>query len=175
MSLRETRTRRDRRFRCELLEDRNLLSAGISSNVSAEIQALKSKSVTRVIKGSIDGTFEVSTALEVTLKGSGNLSVMGETTVTGEYKLSGSLLSHKATASGGTATFSDANGTVSISFSGSGKAKNSVFKFSMKGKVTGGTGEFAGVTGTFTGKGTSPTGESGSFAMDVTLKTKTRA
>ncbi|MGP0065943.1 MAG: hypothetical protein ACLQGP_20380 [Isosphaeraceae bacterium] len=175
MSLRETRTRRDRRFHCEFLEDRSLLSAGMPANVSVEIHDLKSKSVTQVIKGSINGYYAVNGALEVGLKGNGMLSVMGETTITGEYKLGVNIHTHKSTASGGTATFSEGNGTVSVSFSGSGKTKNGVFGFSMKGKVTGGTGEFSGATGKFTTKGTSPTGAVGPFEMNVSLKTKTPA
>ena len=100
--------------------------------------ALTSKLVTRVIKGSINGDFAVGSTLEVTLNGSGNLSVMGATTVTGGYKLGGNIRTHKATATGGALTFSGGSGTVSVSFSGSGKSTNDVLAFKMKGKVTGG-------------------------------------
>lgn len=175
MRLCETRTRRDRRFYCELLEDRNLLSAGIPASVSVEVRALTSKHVTQVIKGSINGDFTVDSPLEVTLNGSGNLSVMGATTVTGGYKLSGNIRTHKATASGRALTFSGASGTVSVLFSGSGRLTNGVLASKMKGKVTGGTGAFSGATGTFTAGGTSPTGLAGPFEFNVSLKAKTRA
>jgi hypothetical protein len=172
MNPHKSRARRNRQFHCESLEGRNLLS-GISANVAAEVYSLKT--VTRTITGSINGHFAVNAALEVTLNGSGNLSVIGETTIASEYKLSVNVQTHKSTLSKGTGTLSSSEGNILVSFSGTGKSKNGMLAFSTKGKVKGGTGEFSGATGTFTANGTSSVGVVGSFELNVKLKTKTPA
>ena len=72
--MREIRMRRNRRFHCETLEDRNLLSA--VPGAMAEVQAVKSKVVTEVVQGTMTGTFVIHGSL-VVIAAYGNLTNMG--------------------------------------------------------------------------------------------------
>jgi hypothetical protein len=174
MSMRNARAKRDRRFHFEALEDRNLLSA-IAPHAAAEIRALKSKVMTHVVGGAMSGTFLVSSGNVVSFSGTGNLTVMGETTVMGRYTVASSNASHKSHVRGGTATLSDNSGDeISVKFTGVGKVVNGNLIQALKGKITGGQGELAGATGTFSATSTSAVGFSGSFELNVKLTAKTR-
>lgn len=178
MSVRGNKRKQTRSFQLESLEDRNLLSAAILSNVAAQVQPMKvPKVVTQTLTGLVTGTFQKGAAPLVTIAAHGNLTVEGTTapvSVSGEYKMLEVGRTSKWTLSGGTATFTDSAGDkINIKFSGSGKGII-LFPFSVKGTITGGSGHFKGATGTFSATGTSYN-LFGTFQMNVSLTVKTKA
>jgi hypothetical protein len=181
MSVRGNKRKQTRSFQLESLEDRNLLSAAISSNVAAQVQPMKVPKVfTQTLTGLVTGTLKGAAPL-VTIAAHGNLTVEGTTapltvSVSGEYKMLEVGRTSKWTLSGGTATFTDSAGDkINIKFSGSGKGII-LFPFSVKGTITGGSGHFKGATGTFSATGTSTSYNLfGTFQMNVSLTVKTKA
>ena len=178
MSVRGNKRKQTRSFQLESLEDRNLLSAAISSNVAAQVQPMKVPKVfTQTLTGLVTGTFQKGAAPLVTIAAHGNLTVEGTTapvSISGEYKMLEVGRTSKWTLSGGTATFTDSAGDkINIKFSGSGKGIIP-FPFSVKGTITGGSGHFKGATGTFSATGTSYN-LFGTFQMNVSLTVKTKA
>lgn len=178
MSVRGNKRKQTRSFQLESLEDRNLLSAAISSNVAAQVQPMKVPKVfTQTLTGLVTGTFQKGAAPLVTIAAHGNLTVEGTTapvSISGEYKMLEVGRTSKWTLSGGTATFTDSAGDkINIKFSGSGKGII-LFPFSVKGTITGGSGHFKGATGTFSATGTSYN-LFGTFQMNVSLTVKTKA
>ena len=87
-------------------------------------------------------------------KSSGTASVLGAATCDGSefYTLE---KHHTVKYTGGTATLTDSSGdTIDISFTGTGHVKSTTdLTFSLKGSVSGGSGTYAGATGSFSGKG----------------------
>jgi hypothetical protein len=172
MDHRATRTKRDRRFQCELLEDRKLLSA-VPALATAEIHTLKTKLVTQVLSGSTSGHF-VSVGGHVTLNGSGEVNGM-EWTGTGQFNSVANLRTRKGTVSGGTGTFTSGTDSISVKYSGTEKYVNGQISSSMKGTITGGTGKYAGATGSYTSSSTAPYTMFGTFQMSIKMTVKTRA
>jgi hypothetical protein len=170
MDLRAHGTRRNRSYRIEALEDRSLLSAAVLSHMPAPIQVEKAAVARETLKGTILGMFTLS-GENVAFGGRGTLGTTGDWNLTGHYKVSENHKTHKLTVSGGTATATDAAGdTINLKFTGSGKG-TSTFRFSFKGKVSGGTGQFHGATGTFNSSA-SASAALGIFAESVKIKVK---
>jgi hypothetical protein len=163
--------RRNRRFRVEILESRDLLSGiGVPSHGAAEVSPLARPA---------GKTFTVS------LSGQGSLSPISSTrgTLTGEASgtapLFGPVTAHSTASyaaqkhgaikyTHGVATVTDSKGDViNVTFTGSGHAKGTTqFNYSVKGPVKGGVGLFAGAAGKFTATGTF-NAASGAFTMNA--------
>ena len=167
MSSRTIRVKRSTSFQFDALEDRSLLSAVITT---AEIQPLKTTVLTQTVQGTVNGEFSAINHV-ATLKASGNLTVLKASTLTGQYKTAVKGLS--LTISAGTATLSGTGGTINVKFTGSGKY-SSHLNFTLKGTVTGGTGQFKGATGTFSATGIAPDSSSGLFQETITATVKTK-
>ncbi len=155
VSDRSYKQRQGRKFRLELLESRALLSAGgVGANHGAEIVTLARET----IKGSLSGTatvvpFTLSTGT-VTAKSSGALPVVGNVTLNSSEHYSVNK-HHAIKYSHGSGIFADSsNDLIDVTFTGTGKMKgSSIFTFTLKGPISGGTGLFAGAKGKFTGTG----------------------
>ena len=184
MSVRRNKRKQTRSFRLESLEDRSLLSAAIPSHAAAQVQPMKApKVVTQTLTGLIAGTFQKGAAHLVTIAATGNLTVEGATppgtvpvSVSGKYMLLEIGRTSRWTISGGTTALTETHSVgdkINATFSGSGQGIF-LFSFSVKGKITGGTGHFKGATGTFSGSGTADN-VAGTFHEDVTLTVKTKA
>lgn len=170
MNMREIRMRRDRRFHCETLEDRSLLSAVPAA--PAEVQVFKTKRVTEVVQGTMTGTFVIHGSLVVILA-YGDLTNMGEAQLSGSYhtKVNFNTLTSKET--GGSAAISDGHGDgLVVKFTGTGKYSHGKFVHSFKGSITGGALKFNLATGTFTATSTAAAGYSGAFQTTVKLTAK---
>lgn len=173
MNMREKRMKRDRRFRCETLEDRNLLSAVPAA--TAEVQALKSKVVTEVVQGTLTGSYVIHGSLVVILAYGDLTNMTGRVQLSGSYHTKVNLSTLRSTETGGSAAIEDGSGDgLVVKFTGSGKDVNGQFVHSFKGKITGGAGKFNLATGTFTASATSPAGFSGAFQTNVKLTAKVR-
>ncbi len=181
MSVRATKMKQTRSFRLESLEDRSLLSVAIPSSPVAEVQPMKTPQVvTHTITGQVTGTFHEVTSTSVTLNAKGNLAESGTTvllpvTLSGSYRLKEAGRTLKWNMTAGTATFTDSAGdAIKVKFTGSGQPTSPyVFQFSVKGTVTGGSGQFHGATGTFSASGKSYNAL-GLFTMNVSLTVKTK-
>jgi hypothetical protein len=143
----------NRRFRFEILEARALLSAaGLPAHPAAEVAPL-ARTHHETIKGSFSGTVSVAQGV-ASFKSSGTASVLGAATCDGSefYTLE---KHHSVKYTGGTATLTDSSGdTIDLSFTGTGHVKSTTdLTFSLKGSVSGGSGTYAGATGSFSGKG----------------------
>ena len=170
--MRSMRARRDRRFQCETLEDRSLLSA--IPGTTAEVHPLKTKLVTEAVRGTLNGTFTDYYPV-VTLLASGNLPIFGRAEMSGSYQTHVNFKTLKSTDTGGMASIADYHGDgLILRFTGTGKESASgLLVHSYKGTIIGGSLEFAGATGTFTASSTaSPTLKT--FQMTVDLKIKLR-
>lgn len=169
----QIRMKRDRRFQCESLEDRNLLSAIPAA--TAELQLVKTKPVKETVTGTMDGTYRISGDL-VTIQASGNLTVMGASTLSGQYDTAVNLKTFKARDTGGTAVLSNSQGdSLTSKFTGAGKVSNGAAVSSFKGKITGGTLEFNGATGKFASTSTASGDLFGTFQANVKLTVKVPA
>jgi hypothetical protein len=151
--------RRARTFQPELLERRELLSAvGLPGHQAADVAPL-AKVPKETIKGTMIGTAVVSPI--TSLAGTTSFGAAGTLSILGVSSLAGSD-SYKVTKhdtikyTDGVSTLSDDIGdTITATFKGSGKEKSAVdFTYKDRGKVTGGTGAYAGATGTVTSSGT---------------------
>ena len=170
--MRETRMKRDRRFHCEALEDRNLLSA--VPGATAEVQAVKAKVVTEVVKGTMMGTFVINGSL-VVITAYGNLTNMGEAQLSGQYHTVVNYKTLTSKETHGNAAISDSHGDgLIVKFTGSGKESHGQFLHSFKGSIIGGGGKFNLATGTFTASSTATAGYSGTFETNVKLTVKVR-
>ena len=162
--------RRKRSFQLESLEDRNLLSA--LPTAAALIQPMKApKIITTTIKGLLTGTFH-KTGSTLALAATGNLPVLGATTLTGSYKLTevGHTLKWKISA--GTASVTDSAGDqIKVKFTGTGTGLIA-FSFTTTGTIASGTGHFHGATGTFSATGSS---YFEAMQMTITMTVKTKA
>ena len=168
--MRESRMRRDRRFHCETLEDRNLLSAVPAA--TAEVQVFKAKRVTEVVQGTMTGTFVIhgSTRGHIGICRHGKY---GEAQLSGSYhtKVNFKTLTSKET--GGSAAISDSNGDgLIVKFTGTGKYSHGQFVHSFEGSITGGALKFNLATGTFTATSTATAGYLGTFQTTVKLTAK---
>jgi len=165
---------RSRKFRLELLESRELLSAvGLPAHQVADVSPL-ARTHRGIIKGSLSGQGSVIPIS--TFQGTTFFSASGTATVLGSATFEGSV-AYAANKRGavrytlGAGTLSDLSGDqLTVTFSGSGRDKGAAeFNFVMKGHVTGGTGTFAGAAGSFTAKGTLNGGAlSMTFAVTLT-------
>ncbi len=180
MSVRANKTKQTRSFRLESLEERSLLSVAMPSSVAALVQPMKApKLVTSTLTGSLTGTHQEGAGHLITTMTHGNLTVNGSTVILavsgpGEYKLTEVGHAAKWKISGGTATFTDSAGdSLKTTFTGSAQA-TSLFtsSFSIKGKVTGGSGVFKGATGTLSASGVSDL--DGTLRENITLIVKTK-
>ena len=170
--MREIRMRRDRRFHCETLEDRNLLSAVPAA--MAEVQAVKSKLVTEVVQGTMTGTFVIHGSL-VVIAAYGNLTNMGAAQLSGQYHTHVNFKTLKSTDTGGTAAISDSQGDgLIVKFTGTGKESHGQLVHSYKGSITGGANKFNLAKGMFAATSTSMVGYSGTFQTHVKLTVKVR-
>jgi len=174
MSNHNHKVRRSRRFRLELLESRELLSAvGLPAHQLADVSPLV-KAHKEVIKGSLTGQGMASPIN--TFQGTTSFSSSGTTTVLGSATFKGSV-SYSANArhaikyTMGVGTLADLSGDqINVTFAGSGRNTSmGDFTFSVQGPVSGGTGTFAGAAGSFKAKGTL-VGVVFSVNLTVTLK-----
>jgi len=153
------KVRQSRRFRLELLESRELLSAvGLPAHQVADVSPL-ARTHREIIKGSLSGHGSVIPIS--TFQGTTFFSASGTATVLGSATFEGSVAyaanKHRAVKyTLGAGTLADLSGDqLTVSFSGSGRDTGAAdFNFLMKGHVTGGTGTFAGAAGSITAKGT---------------------
>jgi len=166
------KVRRSRRFRLELLESRELLSAvGPLANHPVDVSPLV-KTHRETIKGSLSGQGSVTpiTMLQgmTTFKSSGNTTVLGPATFDGSVSYSvNKRHAIKYTNGQGNLAGLSGSGAIDVSFSGSGHAVTVVDStFSVKGHVTGGTGAFAGAAGSFKATGKL---NSGVFSVNLTV------
>jgi len=165
---------RSRKFRLELLESRELLSAaGLPAHQIADVSPL-ARTHREIIKGSLSGqesvhpiTISQGTA---SFRGSGTTTVLGSVTFNGSVSYSVNK-HHALKYTNGVGTLADLSGDqIDVSFSGSGRQTGLAdFTFSVKGPVTGGTGMLAGAAGSFTGKGSFNSGAL-SITLTATLK-----
>ncbi len=170
--MREIRMRRNRRFHCETLEDRNLLSA--VPGAMAEVQAVKSKVVTEVVQGTMTGTFVIHGSL-VVIAAYGNLTNMARAQLSGQYHTVVNFKTLKSTDTGGSAAISDSHGDgLVVKFTGTGKESHGQLVHSYKGSITGGANKFNLATGTFAATSTATVGYSGTFQAKVKLTVKVR-
>lgn len=166
------RKRRDQRFHCEALEDRNLLSAVPAA--TAEVQVVKTKLVTEVVKGTMTGTYVIHGSL-VVIAAYGNLTDMGNAQLSGQYHTVVNFKNLTSRDTGGSAGISDSSGDgLVVKFTGTGKESHGQFLHSFKGSIIGGANKFNLATGTFTATATAPAGFSGSFQVNVKLTVKLR-
>ena len=166
--------RRQRMFQPEMLERRELLSTlGLPGHQPADVVPLANVRK-EVISGTMTGRDSVS---ESTIsKGTVSFSATGTLTTLGASSLSGSetYVESKSQAikySKGSAIFTDESfNTIDGSFTGSGKELGSgIVTFKFKGKVTGGTGPYAGAAGKISAAGTS---DMDAFSIKVTITLK---
>ena len=170
-----TRNVRRRCFHCEALEDRSLLSA-VAGLATADVQPLKAKTVTEVIQGTMTGSFRYSVAGVVTFSCSGDLSKVGEASGSGHYSVALNSKTLKSKDTNGTATFIVSTGNwISVKFTGSGKESKGELVHSFTGTITGGSGQFAGATGSFSASSTAPVAYSGTFSMTLKLTAKVKS
>jgi hypothetical protein len=158
--------RQRRRFQLEFLESRQLLSAvGVPAHHVAEVGPLV-RSDPKTIKGMMKGTLA---DFFPTPGGGGSASFVSEGKLEhlGESKFGASMfVSEKAT--GKVVTYESSPNTgvrfavaseadeIHIDFTGTGKSthhKKAEASFKWDGSVTGGTGKYAGATGSFTAMG----------------------
>ncbi len=175
MSHLQSKQRRAYMFRPELLERRELLSTIVPpAHRPADVVPL-AKAHKEVIKGSMTGTgsIVVITSLTGTEKftATGTLTTLGAASLTGSNSYAATHNKIKYT--NGTATLVDASGdTIIATFTGTGKALSTTnFTFKSKGRVTGGTGLYAGAAGTISDSG-SQNIATGAFSITLTVTLK---
>jgi hypothetical protein len=155
--------RRNRTFRVEGLESRELLSAvGVPAHHVAEVAPLVRKDPK--IKGKTHGpvtnfgTGSGAINITATFSSGGKLEHLGKSTFDGTVTYSINGTGKEVTFSTGTANLQADNSTdvIRVSFDGIGKVTSKSkmeSSFSWAGNVVGGTGIYANATGPFTAKG----------------------
>ncbi len=168
--MRNDKRLRSRRVQLELLESRELLSvAGLPLHPATEISPLAKAKET--ITGSLSGQAQLKPTSFTTgttdFEATGNTTVLGSTTLTGSVVYSTNK-HHVLSYTKGVATLTDLSGDqIKVSYTGSGKVVAAGdFTFSVKGKVTSGTGKFAGAVGTFSASGSN---DLGAFSIKLTV------
>jgi hypothetical protein len=174
-------TKRPRRPCLETLESRELLSViGAPAHSSAEVSILAKKPPkVQTIKGSLNGQAMVTSGNDLSghesLTGTGSATPVGAISFSGHvnylFKVTGSV--HTVTYSKGGGSINAPGGQLFVSFSGSGKHTGpSKFSLLLHGTVTGGTGQYAHATGSFTGQGNIDD-RAQTFSLSFTLKVTT--
>jgi len=157
MSDRNHKLPRSRRFRLELLESRELLSAiGLPSHGAAEVSPLVKKKP-EIIQGSASGlgklTLITSTTGTLTATSTGTATVLGAVTVKSSDSFSANR-KHVLKYTHGVGSIANLSvGSIDVTFTGTGRETGVISTFSVKGPVTGGAGQFAGAKGSFTATG----------------------
>jgi hypothetical protein len=115
----------------------------------------------QAIKGSLSGQDMQISGSDLegqeSLTGSGQASSLGAVTFAGQldFAANGATAAHSISYTNGIGTLTASGGQLSVSFSGTGKHQGpGSFSLVVRGSVTGGTGQYAGATGSFSGKGT---------------------
>jgi hypothetical protein len=178
MSNQSRRTQRASRPRLEFLESRALLSViGAPAGSAAEVSILAKKPVhVQTIRGSLDGQGVVTAGNDVqgqeSLTATGQAASLGTIAFSGQLNYQANVASavHTVSYSNGSGTITAQGGQIFVSFAGSGKHRGpSSFSLSLHGSLKGGTGQFAGATGSLSGKG-SLNDQAETFSLSFTLK-----
>lgn len=151
--------RRNRTFRLECLESRELLSTvPVPADHAVEVSSMARARET--ITGSMGGTLHF--AQTTTKVGTASFQATGPFTILGPASLAGSVRYSASRRNGfevkygnGSVTLSDSSGdTITGSFKGSGNTSGTgVASFKVKGPVTGGTGLYRGAAGKLSASG----------------------
>ena len=168
--------RRNRRFRLEFLECRELLSTfAHPAHPAVDVSPL-ARGHSEIIKGTLTGTGTLApvsiSAGTARFRATGNLTILGAASLVSSDSYSVSR-NHKIKYSNGAATLTDSSGdTIIASFKGSGKATSAgIDTFKVKGPVTGGSGLYAGAAGRVSASGSLSVGTR-AFSITLTLTLK---
>ena len=176
MSDREARRKGGRRVQLEFLEGRVLLSAAAVPHAAAEVTAFRAAPVRAVVaRGRAFGT--VTPILNVgpvntSFNGQGSANAIGAFGLTGQQQTD---LGATVRVSNGSITLTTANGSqIQIVYNGSARLpRRGNPSLNLVGAVVGGTGVYAGASGTFSGTVTQGGGANG-FALSFTLRLNPR-
>lgn len=176
--MRQDRQRRSRSLspNVEGMESRNLLNAGIASDLGAIVRDLKIS--IPAIKGTIHGTITSITPISSTTEivdytAAGKANIIGDGSGFGQHTITSKVVKKHPTNdtySHGQATVTGTTDTVNFSYTGTGHTNaNGSFTATLHGKATSVAGEHAGLSGSFTAQ-ISGNNRTGSFTISFNLK-----